>query len=288
MIFDAKTLGDACGELAADAGVTIHSELEPLGGAGAPVKPATYEGGTPQRDRRWFGDRDQRKAVDAVVVDNEPSQANRLEAALESLRPELGLPEIVLDLSGIGALPPHLPERISGFRFPHRNADAYLRDALLDGQKFTTTPIGAAIFDATADRPLALVEWFPQALLFGFWQSHLGKKRSQAKLARSWSSEIVGYDPAATDTRRLGLKGDPLNLTVAEALEYDDDDQLGHEWAPKGAQRATRQRGPVERRPRPGAGAGERGGSGRHVLRRDHPAEHRVVRRAATDPHRPT
>jgi CRISPR-associated protein Csb1 len=162
-----------------------------------------------------------------LVIDNEPSQANRLEAALEQRRAELGLPEIVLDLSSVGALPPHLPGRISSFRFPHRNADAYLRDAVLDGTRFPRSEVGAAIFGATADKPEALLQWFPQALLFGFWQSHLGR-RSQAKLARAWISEIIGVEPAATSVRRLGLKGDPLNLSVAESVDFTSDAQ--EEW----------------------------------------------------------
>src|SRR5205807_2877406 len=128
--------------------------------------------------------------------DNVASQANRLEAALEGLREGFGLPELVLDLSAVTSLPPHLPRRISGFRFPHRHADAYLRDAMAGESRFQDTPTGTALLGATADEPVALYEWFPQSLLFGYWQSHLGKKRSQAKLARSWVSEIVGYDPA--------------------------------------------------------------------------------------------
>ncbi len=121
----------------------------------------------------------------AQPVQYVPSQANRLEAALELIRGPIGLPEIVLDLSEVGSLPPHLPKRLSSFRFPHRQADAYLRDAVLDDIPFLNTPQGRALFDATADEPGALLEWFPQAGLFGFWQSHLGKKRSHAKLARS-------------------------------------------------------------------------------------------------------
>jgi len=176
---DADLLIAACADDSADAGITITSVLEPLGGPGSPVKPATYEGGRFQAGRRWWGHGADRRQVDVLVIDNEPSQANRLEAALEQHRAELGLPEIVLDLTPVGSLPPHLPGQISSFRFPHRNGDAYLRDAMLSGTRFLNTDIGAAIFGATADKPEALLQWFPQALLFGFWQSHLGKKRSQ-------------------------------------------------------------------------------------------------------------
>jgi hypothetical protein len=113
---------------------------------------------------------------------------------------------------------------LSSFQFPHRQADADLRDAVLDGNSFGRTDLGARLFQATKDDAVALLEWFPQSLLFGFWQSHLGTKRSQAKLARSWVSEVVGIQPASTDTRVLGLKGDPLNLSVDAKVEYDKDD----------------------------------------------------------------
>lgn len=233
MELTADDLTRACGDLAADAGITIDVDLEPTAGPGSPVKPAIYSGRQYQVDRRWWGEGDSRRVVDAIVIDNEPSQANRHEAALELLAEELGLPRIVLDLSGVGPLPPHLPTSISSFRFPHRHADAYMRDAVLDGTPFHRTTIGKAIFDATADRPEALFEWFPQALLYGFWQSHLGKKRGQAKLARSWSSQIVGYEPAASPdepTITLGTKGDPLNLSVDETVQYDEDDLLAEPW----------------------------------------------------------
>jgi CRISPR-associated protein Csb1 len=198
------------------------------------VKPAGYEGGRFQQDRRWWGSGADRRPVDVLVIDNEPSQANRLEAALEQRREELGLPEIVIDLTSLGALPPHLPRRISSFRFPHRNADAYLRDAMLNDTRFLASEEGAAIFAATAGNPEALLQWFPQALLFGFWQSHLGKKRSQAKLARAWISEIVGVEPAATTVRRLGLKGDPLNLNVPDSVDVNPNAQDEWQFSAKG------------------------------------------------------
>lgn len=225
----------ACSDDSEDAGITIRSVLEPIGGDGAPVKPATYAGSQEEKKprfqtgRRWWGAGPDRRVVDILVIDNEPSQANRLEAALEDRRAQLGLPEIVLDLSAAGNLPAHLPRRISSFRFPHRNADAYLVDSTLGGVRFLATAEGRAIFAATAAHPEALLQWCPQALLFGFWQSHLGKKKSQAKLARAWTSEIVGVEPAAHDIRRLGLKGDPLNLSVPEGVIFDEMAQ--HEWA---------------------------------------------------------
>lgn len=240
MQITAELLLDACRNESAEAGVLITTRLEPLAGPLEPVKPAIYEGGTYQVDRRWFDGDNGPEVVDVVVIDNVASQANRLEAALRAAREALGLPELVLDLSDL-PLPVHLPRQISSFQFPHRNGDAYLRDAELDGSRFIATPVGQAIFAATADQPDALFEWMPQALLYGFWQSHLGKKRQQTKLARSWVSEIVGYAPATLDTTTRGLKGDSLNLSIAVGVQYSDDDQL--DWSLTDAERKGRKSG---------------------------------------------
>jgi len=226
MDLSADKLIVGCADDALDVGIVISGELEPLAGPGSPVKPAVYEGRRYQTDRRWVGDGEAREPADVVVIDNVPSQANRLEDALRQLRAELHLPEIRLELAALEPLPAHLPRMLSSFQFPHRQADAYLRDATLDGRPFAQTELGRRLFAATRDDAAVLLEWFPQSLLFGFWQSHLGKKQSQAKLARSWVSEIVGVRPATTDTLVLGVKGDPLNLTVDAKVGYDENDVL--------------------------------------------------------------
>ena len=188
--------------------------------------PAVYEGGIYQQDRRWAMTDDD-KPSPVIVIDNVPSQANRLEDALRRRNRESALvPELVLDLSGLSNLPVHLPRQLSSLEFPHRNADAYLRDARLGGDDFIKTELGEAIFGATAQTCGPLIAWFPQALLYGFWQSHLGKKRQNTKHARAWVSEIVGWNPAATETRVLGLKGDPLNLNTDEAIILNPHDQV--------------------------------------------------------------
>ena len=132
-----------------DDGIRIDTELVPLAGPGGPVKPAVYEGGTYQHDRRWAAPGDT-EATAVLVIDNVPSQANRLEDALRRHRESISIPELVLDLSDLPHLPAHLPRRLSSLEFPHRNADAYLRDAELDGRDFLRTELGQAIFGATA------------------------------------------------------------------------------------------------------------------------------------------
>ena len=213
-----------------DDGIRLDSNLEPLGGPGGTVKPAIYAGAVYQADRRWPPSGDappSDEPQDVFVIDNVPSQANRLEDALRRSRASTGVPEMVLDLSGLPGLPAHLPRHLSSWQFPHRNADAYLRDSMLDGIDFGKHPIGRALFAATADKAAALAAWWPQALIYGFWQSHLGSKRSQAKHARAWTSEIIGWQPAAQETKVLGLKGDPLNLSIGEPVLRDEQDQTG-------------------------------------------------------------
>lgn len=223
---DLDTLLYGCADTSFDAGIRIDVELEPLAGDGGPVKPATYAGGTYQRDRRWAIPT-AAEPTDVIVIDNVPSQANRLEDALRRHRTEIGIPELVLDLSDL-ALPAHLPRQLSSLQFPHRNGDAYLRDATLDGTDFMKTDLGKSIFAATPENCGALVAWFPQALLYGFWQSHLGKKRQNTKHARAWVSEIIGWkpaSPASIETRTFGVKGDPLNLSIEEAVSVNVNDQ---------------------------------------------------------------
>lgn len=222
---DLEALLAGCADDSFDAGIRIDTELEPLAGPGGPVKPAVYEGGKYQEDRRWASHEDQ-EPTPVIVIDNVPSQANRLEEAIRRHREAIQVPELVLDLSGVSNLPAHLPRRISSLEFPHRNADAYLRDAQLDGADFMKTDLGKSIFAATPQTCGPLMAWFPQALLYGFWQSHLGKKRQNTKHARAWVSEIVGWNPAATDTRVLGLKGDSLNLSIDEPITSNPDDRL--------------------------------------------------------------
>ena len=221
---DLEALLRGCDEDAFDAGIRIDTELVPLGGPGSPVKPAVYEGGTYQQDRRWATP-DDTESTPVIVIDNVPSQANRLEDALRRHRESIAIPEFILDLSDMAHLPAHLPRRLSSLEFPHRNADAYLRDAKLDGKDFIKADLGKEIFGATAQTCGPLMAWFPQALLYGFWQSHLGKKRTNSKHARAWVSEIIGWQPASTDTKVLGLKGDPLNLNTAETVTSNPDDR---------------------------------------------------------------
>ena len=279
---DLKTLLKGCADDSYDDGIRIDAKLVPLAGPGGPVKPAVYEGGTYQQDCRWATSDDD-EPTRVIVIDNVPSQANRLEAALRRHRESTAVPELVLDLSDFPNLPAHLPRRLSSLEFPHRNGDAYLRDARLGGQDFIKTELGQAIFGATAQACGPLMAWFPQALLYGFWQSHLGKKRHNSKHARAWVSEIIGWRPASTETRVFGLKGDALNLNTDEAVTSNPDDRTKWDMGRGDEGRRRQKLQALRDRPRPGAIHGQRCSRGSRLVCTRDPASDCVVCPAAAN-----
>ena len=53
MTIGLERLLSACADDGFDDGIRFEAELEPLAGPGGQVKPAVYEGGAYQLDRRW-------------------------------------------------------------------------------------------------------------------------------------------------------------------------------------------------------------------------------------------
>lgn len=220
------------------AGIRICAEMEPLGGRGSPINPAIHSGGVYAWQRRYTTETDEPQ--DCIVVDSVQSQAARLQRALADLA---GYPIVEMDLSE-EVLPAHLPSRITSVEFPHRHADAYVRDAYRKGVKFDETDLGRALLDATASKPEALLGWFPHSLIYGFWQSHTGKNGTQAKHPRVWTSEIIGWVPSMSKDdiegrdrkfERLGTKGDPVNIDSSAADKGDPKpSEVGHGQVPFG------------------------------------------------------
>ena len=132
----------ACADDSFDSGIRISTTLEPLGGPDAPVQPAVYEGGRYQLDERWRGVGDDRRRVVAVIIDNVPSQANRLEAAL------VGVPLAVEDRNNVTGLQPQHPADVRCVRTAE---DSGLPDGkLLGGEKSSQNNLGSAIISNAA------------------------------------------------------------------------------------------------------------------------------------------
>lgn len=195
--------------------IRISTRYQPGGGEGAKVFPPTFP--TTQTDpspyllesRMCNG-----SAREAVVLDQVPSQANRIEEAdfQAWLDGELEIP--MLRLTHHGAA----DAVITGLSAPHRAYDAYWRDSMLDGVKFDKTELGKALQAASLEDASALLRHDPATLVYGAWNSH--RKGRQAKFPRIYSSEIVGWNPVV-GTRKAG-RMDPNNLTGARSGEGDE------------------------------------------------------------------
>lgn len=98
---------------------------------------------------------------------------------------------------------------ISSLEAPHRSRDAYFLDSRVNGKKFDDTEVGMALDSATLADLSAYLRYAPTDLVYGVWDSHRGK-RIALKFARSYTSEMLGWEPERG--KRAATKGDPLNL----------------------------------------------------------------------------
>ena len=191
------------------------------------VFPPTYEGGKYATEERVIGG----VKLPCVLLDSVPSQANRMEAALQDAYDggEIKLPVVTTDFSKSKETEsdPHLRRfRISSLQAPHRIADAILRDASIvevgkKPVKFKDTEIGKALDDEIDfGNATRLLEYAPHCLVFGLWHSTGEKRRAMGvKFARALISEITGFNaiPSVTTSSRL----DPLG--IQRLIDKEDD-----------------------------------------------------------------
>lgn len=203
-------------------GVRARTQLEPLGGPGDKVFPATY--GVDDRAETRYAVEKRRlngESVDAVVLDSVASQANRHELALlDAYRADdLTLPVISVDFSGAGLF--NL-DRVSSLEAPHRVYDAILRDSLLGGELFRLSEVGQAITEATPKSAAALFHHSPTTLLFGGWDSTGPKGGRGAKFERAITSEVVaiGVELGVKTSSRI----DPLGIERKAGTIYETPD----------------------------------------------------------------
>ncbi|MGH9172407.1 MAG: type I-G CRISPR-associated RAMP protein Csb1/Cas7g [Acidimicrobiales bacterium] len=194
------------------AGLRITARYRPVGGPTSKVSPPRYK--TDPGDGPYVvEDRYNHEGVPAPVVllDSIQAQANRAERALLGLadtgRIELPWLQLETDVDGW-----HV--RLTSLDAPHRSRDAYFRDSLLDGDDFEKSGIGRGLRRAEVHALRAYFEHSPADLVFGFWDSQRGGR--QVRLARSYLSETIGWDPR-TGVRAAG-RFDPLVNMKADAF----------------------------------------------------------------------
>ncbi|WP_322797241.1 type I-U CRISPR-associated RAMP protein Csb1/Cas7u [Tepidiforma sp.] len=208
-----------------DAAIRIGASYQPQAGPDAKVFPPTYmerDGTRYHFEKRWSS---AGSPLEVVILDSYQSQANRCEAALEREAAALGLPRLVLNHSVNGNA-----ISISSLIAPHRSRDAYFLDALVDGRPFDETPVGMALDRATLDDLTPFLQYVPTDLVYGIWDSHRGK-RMALKFARSYTSEMLGWEPQPG--KRAATKGDPLNLPGNDSVDYRD-------WRPAGTSKKSK------------------------------------------------
>lgn len=181
------------------------------------VFPPTYEGGKYAVEDRIIGG----TKFPCVLLDSTPSQANRMELALQEAldNEELKIPVVAVNFSNVKNL--CIP-KITSFQAPHRIVDAILRDSTLDeGKKtirFRDSSIGKELDLLASSYATPLLKYAPHCLVFGIWDSTGPRGGMGVKFSRSIVSEIIGVN--AVDGVKTSSRIDPLNIRVNSGVLY--------------------------------------------------------------------
>lgn len=171
------------------------------------VFPPTYEGGKYATESRRIDGQE----VPCVLLDSVPSQANRMELALQEAWEggEIELPVVSSDFSAVEN--PGI-QKITSLQAPHRIVDAILRDSYLGESKFRASVVGRELDLLSLANATPLLKYAPHCLVFGMWDSTGPRGGLGVKFARSVVSEIVGVN--AVDGMKTSSRIDPLNIRV--------------------------------------------------------------------------
>jgi CRISPR-associated protein Csb1 len=210
------------------------TRLQPVGGEGDKVFPATYANGVYQIEKRVLDGR----TVECVLLDSVQSQANRAEESLKAAaeRGRLSLPLIEVDFSNAnGSLRSPIPN-LTSLDVPHRLADAILRDSMLEGgTRFSKSNYAQEWGRSNLWNATAVYQLCPTALIFGMWGSPDKPGGLGAKFERAFVSEIVAVDVVGNaddsndgrgkETRnlRMGFRIDPLNSSKNVNVKPNED-----------------------------------------------------------------
>jgi CRISPR-associated protein Csb1 len=181
------------------------------------VFPPTYEGGKYAVEERMIGG----QKLPCVLLDSVPSQANRMELALQDAWEggEVVLPMVSADFEKVEN--PGL-RKITSLQAPHRIVDAILRDSLLvdggKGVKFRDSRIGKELNQLSNGYATPLLRYAPHSLVFGMWDSTGPRGGLGVKFARAIVSEVIGVNavPGVKTSSRI----DPLNIRVNSGVLY--------------------------------------------------------------------
>jgi CRISPR-associated protein Csb1 len=181
------------------------------------VFPPTYEGGKYATEERIIGG----QKLPCVLLDSVPSQANRMELALQDAwaAGEIELPVVSVDFAAVENL--GIP-RVTSLQAPHRIADAILRDSRLGNgprpPKFRESEIGKELDQLSPSFATPLLKHAPHCLVFGMWDSTGPRGGAGVKFARAIVSEIIGVN--GVNGVKTSSRIDPLNIRVNSGTLY--------------------------------------------------------------------
>ena len=185
------------------AGIEVRQDL--AAPHGQPVMPPSYEAPLEVHPRHLDGE------VRMVIeLDSVGSSANRVEEGLleeyRAGRYPLPVSSMTLE-AGNGQT-----FMISTLEAPHRIFDAWIRLATQRGSDvaFENTERGQELSLAHAGALDPILETSAHDLLFGVWDSHRTGPGGQVRIARSFTSTVIGLDPQEIIT--TAARRDPLNL----------------------------------------------------------------------------
>ncbi len=191
------------------------TKLQPVGGEGDRVFPATYAGGVYATEKRRLTQDGTVREVDCVVLNSVSSEANHAEVALLDAfrRGQIQLPMIEVDFSEANGEFLKPQPNLTSLEVPHRLADAILRDSILsDGTRFSKSTHAKKWSAANLWNATPIYELCPTALVFGMWGSPEKPGGLGAKFERAFVSEIIAVD---TDPipKKLGFRIDPVGAS---------------------------------------------------------------------------
>jgi CRISPR-associated protein Csb1 len=229
-LLDLQTLRAAVeGDAAAFRCVT---ELQPAGGTGDKVFPATYEGGTYAFEERMIDG----QHIQCVLLDSVQSQANRLELALLDGHQsgKLKFPLIRIDFQKAEEEEVKAVGAVSALEAPHRLADGMFWGSEVEEEgnlkpfrhkdRNKSSRYGQCFEQASTANATPIFELCPTALVFGMWDSYKHKFTGVQgeKFQRALVSEIVGFD--AVRGVRPASRIDPVIHTTKDIpIELTDD-----------------------------------------------------------------
>jgi len=184
------------------AGIEVRQALAPA--AEQPVMPPSYEGELEIHARHVDGE-----TREVIELDSVGSSANRAEEGLladhRAGRYPLPVSSVLLEAGGQSTV-------ITTLEAPHRVFDAWIRLAVERGSDvpFERTALGRELSLAPPHAPDPIAEVSTHDLLFGTWDSHRTGPGGQVRIARSFTSTVIGLDPKPV--RTVAARRDPLNL----------------------------------------------------------------------------